>query len=124
MKTQSQNSSAKLAIITQKSTLEIYYISYGDNGKWHVIPDYTLQVSQTGFVFSSNNFLLKPFDEITQRLTSTGVMNHIVRKCFDNHRNVDEKNKWSVLTTQSLSFGFTIWLGCCGACIVVFIGEI
>lgn len=105
-------------------TLKLYYLYFGTMGHWHQLPDYALQVSQTGFMFRANNFMFHPFDEMTQWLTTTGVMNFIVKKCFKNKAGYIEKGKWTVLMLRNLEFGFVIWLGCCGICCVVFAGEL
>ncbi|KAL7015543.1 hypothetical protein ACKWTF_016509 [Chironomus riparius] len=105
-------------------TLDLYYIHYGDHGKWHKIPDYTFQVTQTGFVIAANNFMFQIFNQITQRLTSTGLMNHMVQKCFNFQKNESELRKWSILFLEDLEFGFFIWLGFCGVCCVIFIAEL
>ena len=123
--TQSKNSSAKLALIIQSNVLELYNIDKVNNdGKWHVIPDYTLQVSQTGFAFAANNYAYEGFNEITQRLTSAGVMDHMIQKCFGRQKSILDKKHWSVLVINNLEFGFFIWLACCAFCFFIFIFEI
>ena len=91
---------------------------------WNEIPDYSFQVSQSGFAFVPNNFFYENMHKATQQLTSAGMMDYLVEDCFPSTKNIVFYDHWSILTVESLSFGFVIWLGCCGICVIAFTGEI
>ncbi|CAG9805812.1 unnamed protein product [Chironomus riparius] len=121
---QSQNATAKLAFIVQTLVLDMYYIHFSDRGKWHKLPNFNFQVSQSGFFVAHNNFMFEPIDNITQKLISAGIMNYLVQKCSSGLKNINEEVVWSSLVLSSLKFGFVIWIECCGVCCIVFVVEL
>lgn len=105
-------------------SLKIYERLTRQTLNWNEIPDYSFQVSQSGFAFAANNFFYENVDKATQQLTSAGIMDYLIKDCIPSTKNIIIDDHWSVLTVESLSFGFVIWLGCCGICVSAFAGEL
>jgi hypothetical protein len=119
----SQNSSAKVSIIFQETSLNVLQHFVGKSFKWHQLKNENFQVSQIGFFFFPNNFFLNIIDIETQRLTSAGIMSHLLNLVFkDKYSNVSIK-EWKVLTLENLRFGFVIWLWSCAVAVVAFLVE-
>lgn len=91
---------------------------------WYKLKDINLLVSQVGFFFFPNNFFLQIIDESTQHLTSTGIMDRMVKILFKNRNEQKVTKKFKILTMKNLNFGFIIWLWSCFGTFVVFVIEI
>jgi hypothetical protein len=83
-----------------------------------------MQVSQIGFSFFANNYFHRIADKSVQHLTSTGIMFWMIDNEIGFKYKFILKNYPKKLTFENLSFGFVIWLGCCGISILVFACEI
>ena len=87
--------------------------------------DFSVQVSQLGFVFQANNFYLEVANKDLQKLTSAGTMQWMI----ENQR-LAKTLKFEIqiepmkLTIENLSFCFVIWLGFCGLSFIAFVSEI
>lgn len=90
---------------------------------WHQIKDFTVQVSQLGFAFFSNNFFFQIANKAVQQLTSAGIMQWMINKQVGLKLKFETQKDPTKLTVESLSFGFVIWLGCCGICVATFVCE-
>ena len=121
--TQSQNVSAKIAILTEAQVLRTLDYFFIKSTRWYKLPEYTFQVSQLGLVLTANHFLFENVDKMIQRLTSSGIMKFILNKCILPKVNLVVGKTSSVLTLKDLSFGFVIWLSFCGVCFCVFMFE-
>ena len=97
---------------------------FGFQFSWQKIPNFYLDVGQSGFLFNANNFFFHIVDETIQRLVSCGIMNHLIHKSFPLEFKFIVEKSASVLSVEDLDFGFIIWLGCCAVCAVCFILEI
>ncbi|CAG9810963.1 unnamed protein product [Chironomus riparius] len=121
--TQSQNASTRIGLIVQELAVKMFdHFKY--NIKWHKLPNYSLYVGQSGFIFRANNFFFRIVDETIQRLTSGGIMNHLIKKCFPAKTGEVEVKEATVLKIKDLNFGFNIWLGCCAVCASCFVIEL
>jgi hypothetical protein len=121
LKTQPQNSSAKISLVVQSNSLE--YFQQHKSLNWHQLKNINFHVNQISFYFFINNFFLNIVDEAIQRLTSTGIMNFQISLMFTS-RQVNEHKKCKVLTLENLSFGFVIWLCSLVVTVVAFAMEI
>lgn len=119
--TQSKNASAKIAIIVQELTLEMFD-RLGFNIKWHKLPN-CIFVSQSGFGFIQNNYFFDIVDETVQKLSSSGIITRFIEQCYPFKRNQIETKTPSVLKVENLDFGFIIWIGCCLISLVCLICE-
>lgn len=119
---QSKNASAKTAIIIQEFYLNVLE-QFMQSVKWHRLPNFFLSVYNSGFTFALNNFFFDIVDETVQLLTSAGIMNQIIKRCFVTKKNEIELKEAFVLKLKDLNFGFMIWLGCCAVCGTSFVTE-
>ena len=122
--TQSQNSSAKIALVVNSLVLDYYHSELGESLKWHQIKNINFQVNQVGLYFNNNNYFLSIINKETQQLTSTGIMNHLIKRLLHGKRLYVARKKWKVLTLENLRFGFVIWLWSCAVTVAVFVVEI
>jgi len=120
--TQSQNSSAKLGLIIQNHAIIYEELYAGKKLNWHMLTD-SLQVSGAGFAFYANNFFSKVIDRVIKAWIPAGIMDKIMTEFLGNNRNFVTLKKPMVLKMDNLRFGFSIWLGCCGFCLAIFIIE-
>jgi len=121
---QSQNSSAKMSLITEEQSLNLLQYLDGKSLKWHQLKNVNFYVSQIGFFFLPNNFFLHIIDKETQRLTSAGIMNHLLNLIFKDKCSFTFRKEWKVLAMENLQFGFVIWLCSCAVTAVVFVAEV
>ncbi|CAG9799883.1 unnamed protein product [Chironomus riparius] len=119
----SQDSSSKLSLIFQHSVIIFEETKNGRTLNWHQLSDPIL-VTQAGFVFLKNNFYLQVMNRILDAWIPTGIVDKIVEDFLCVKRKFIAIKEPNVLTVYKLSFGFTIWLGCCGMCGLVFAIEI
>ncbi|CAG9810907.1 unnamed protein product [Chironomus riparius] len=122
--TQSQNSSARIAMTMQSMVLDHYEWSTGDSKFWLQIPDTAVQVSHVGFSMFSNNFFMQGLNEVTEHLVMSGIMDKIVRDLMGTKRKFIKGSEPQTLSIENLSFGFIIWMWFCGVCVLVFMLEI
>lgn len=105
--------------------MELRYVqSIYNKINWHKLPNYSLQVSQLGFAFLPNNFFHEIVDKVTRNLNSGGIIDKILDECGFYRKKFKTEKKMSSLKMEKLTFGFVIWIVCCGICIVGFINEI
>ena len=123
-RTQSQNSSARIAMSMQTMMMDHYEWMTGDPKFWLQIPDTTVQVSHVGFSMFSNNFFLQGLNDVTQQLVMTGIMDKTLRDLFGTKRKFSKLSEPKILSLENLGFGFVIWLWFCGICVLVFLCEI
>ena len=121
--TQSMNASAKISLLIQHNTLVGYNFHMKTSKNWHQIKDFSVQVSQLGFAFFSNNFFFRIANEAVQQLCSAGIMQWMIDKQVGIKLKFETQKDPTKLTVESLSFGFVIWLGCCGFCVAAFVCE-
>lgn len=121
--TQSENASAKAALIITQNTITVFEKLWKIKSKWHRIPHYCFQVSQLGFSFPRNHFLFDVANNVSQYFTSAGIMDFLIEKCFPQKIKFIHLKTRIVLTWATLRFGFVIWFGCCGVAFVVFAAE-
>ena len=117
--TQSQNSSAKLALIIQEKALNYYEIRSKKILSWLRLSD-NFQSSASGFGFYGSNFFFPIVDNAAQQLFEAGVMNNLVMRILRTKFKIEKVKNAKVLLVNDLSFGFVIWLVSCGISIVIF----
>ena len=120
--TQSENSSARAAVIIQSSILQKLNQKFESN--WHQISRYKFQVSQSGFAFLPNNFFFAVIDKVTWQLISTGIIDNFINKCFASKLSSKRVEGFKILRLEDLEKIFLISLVAHGVCVVVFICEI
>jgi hypothetical protein len=83
--------------------------------------------SMAGIGMQMNHFMFEHVAKVTDRLLEAGILNN----WYDWHNKmlygmwkIDFENGPKVLTVESLSFGFVLWLGACGVSFAAFVGEI
>lgn len=121
---QNENATAKVAL-----HIDIGVIKFSDSHPqryihWYKIPDYSLQVIHVGFVLAKNNFFFDVLDKNVQKMLSAGLIDPIINDCVQFVPFKFVQNESTIFTLNSLSFGFVIWFGCIGICMVVFLAEI
>lgn len=121
--TQSENASAKIAIIVQQKDVEGYELRNRKKTNWHQLPQYTVHVFQTAFGLSANNFFFDVINKATQQLKPAGIIDRIIEQCYPFKRTLLAEKNWKVLKLNDLIFGFVIWMGWCMVCTGVFFGE-
>jgi len=122
--TQSQNSSAKLALC-----IDEFYHNYQEyllesSLEWNQLKDIILYTTYDAFLFIDNSFYFQMFKKIINDLIPTGIINHLI----ENHYIkkiifLKIKKDPQVLSVDDLLFGFKIWLGSCLISFIAFIIE-
>ncbi|KAL7012313.1 hypothetical protein ACKWTF_014762 [Chironomus riparius] len=123
-KTQSQNSSARIAMTMQSMMLDHYESVTGDAKFWLQIPDTSVQVSQIGFSMFANNFFLQGLNQVTEQLVASGIMCKIVEEVMGSKRKFVKTSEPQTLSIENLGFGFIIWISFCGYCVLIFMLEL
>ena len=113
-----------MSLITEEQSLNLIQNLYGKSLKWHQLKNVNFFVSQIGFFFLPNNVFLHIIDKETQRLTSAGIMNHLLNLVYKDKRSFTFRKEWKVLTIENLQFGFVIWLCSCAVAVSFFILEV
>lgn len=121
---QSQNASAKIALIIIEENLKGFDLVFKKPSKWYKIPNFSILVSQIGFGLSTNNYFFNNIDKLTQHLTSAGILRRFIDQCFPMKRQFTIEKKWKVLIMEDLNFGFVIWFVSCAACIATLVAEV
>ena len=124
LQNQSQNSTGKISLILQESSLDVLQLSLRKSLNWHQLKNINFQVNQVGFFFLRNNYFLPIIDRETQQLTSAGIMNYLVNLVYNNRFLFTSEKEWKVLSIENLRFGFVIWLYSCAVTVVVFVAEV
>lgn len=121
---QSQNASAKISLIMLSTMIDAFEAKAQRSSGWRRLKEIKWQVSQLGFWFHPNNFFFHNVDNVVQWWTATGVMNKIIQNQIGSRYRYVTSKRPQVLTMESLSFGFNIWLGFCALSVVAFIFEL
>jgi len=123
--TQSQNSSAKMALSVDEFNSN-YYQNLGIKAvnSWNKL-ETVLEKSFDAFFFIGSTFYFRMFNKIIDDLIPTGVMNHLIENHYTKKfRKIEnDETEPKVLNYDDLSFGFNIWLGFCLISLVGFIAE-
>lgn len=120
--TQSQNSSAKIAIILQDQAMHYLEINAKNFSTWLRLSD-NFRTSTSGFGFYGGNFFFPIVDKTVQQLTDTGIVNNLVKTVLMTKIKMEKVKNAKVLLVNDLSFGFVIWLMSCGISVVIFACE-
>ncbi|KAL7012311.1 hypothetical protein ACKWTF_014760 [Chironomus riparius] len=123
-RSQSQNSSARIAIVMQSMILDHYEWRTGTTKNWLQIKDSVVQVSQLGFSFFVNNYFYRGMNEAVQQLIATGIMTKVVGNLIGVKRKFVKTSEPRILAIENLDFGFVIWMWFCGICVIVFLVEV
>lgn len=121
--TQSQNGSAKIALVMQENVVANVESLTRTPQDWNRLKDFSIQVSQHGLSFCGNTFFFKVANKAVQRLTSAGIMQKMIDDRINALHKIKTRKKPKQLTVDSLRFGFEIWLGFCGLSTLVFLVE-
>lgn len=122
--TQSQNSSAKTAIVVQDCAMYKFESIYQRSLNWMVLPNYVLQAIHISFATTANNFFFQILDKTARQLTETGIIQQLVSNSYGRKFLKVIENHPVVLKVSDLSFGFVIFVTFLGASVLVFACEI
>lgn len=120
---QSQNSSAKVAIVLQDQALFAFESKLKKSLNWSVLPNVVFGVIHVGFGICANNFFYQILDKTVQQLTETGVLQLMLSNSFGPKFIKKFHKSPNVLSFNDLSFGFVICLVTLGISFLVFLGE-
>lgn len=124
LKTQSQNSSAKLALCVDQFFKNYYENATGMSINWNQL-DEILYTSHESFVFFQLSFFFRMFKKIIDRLIDTGVMKYLAENYYTKElKFLKFKSEPKVLSVDDLAFGFNIWLWVCCVSVSAFIAEL
>ncbi|KAL7051756.1 hypothetical protein ACKWTF_004599 [Chironomus riparius] len=120
---QSQNSSAKMALIVDEfATRFIDRKLNRRTNNWTKLDDFIVFAFHETFFFFKECFYFRMFDRIIDDLIPTGIINHLIENNYTKPWEYDQPEvKPKVLTLDDLAFGFIIWLI---FCLISFIGFI
>ena len=122
--TQSQNSSAKLAMWVDEFFQNDIESKNQTNFDWNQLDEY-LYTSHEAFAFYNVAFYFRMFKITVDRLIDTGVMKYLAENYYTKKLKFEKfESGPEVLAVGDLAFGFNIWLGCCGFSVVIFAIEI
>ncbi|CAG9811064.1 unnamed protein product [Chironomus riparius] len=122
--TQSQNSSAKLALIVDEIFTNYFdSISKQRNHEWNKL-DSVLFTTHDNFIFFGSCFYAGMLHRAINNLIPTGVMDYLIENFYTKRWKFEnEEAEPKVLSLDDLSFGFNIWLGSCLVSFVAFAAE-
>ncbi|CAG9801205.1 unnamed protein product [Chironomus riparius] len=122
---QSQNSSAKMALIVDE--LFTMFLSIKNDIKtlnWYKLDNIVVYTFHDAFVFMDNAFYFRMYNKIINDFIPTGIMNHLITnfyiRKFDYEKIIEDPK---VLNLADLAFGFNIWLCACLVSVFGFIAE-
>ncbi|CAG9810205.1 unnamed protein product [Chironomus riparius] len=123
--TQSQNASAKLALIADEFNVNSYNTEFiKRNSKWNKLKDFDLLTTQNTFYFYGAAHYTRILVNVIESLIPTGIMNFLIEKYYTKKWKFPKIEKEpKVLTLDDLAFGFNIWLGCCLLSLVGHVAE-
>lgn len=120
---QSQNSSAKLALFVDDFFQNFHVHDKKSIYQWNQL-DETIYVSVEGFGFHQHSFYFRAFKKVIDRLIESGTMSYLAKKYYMKQRIfMKVENELKVLSLEDLSFGFNIWLGSCFTSALAFAVE-
>ena len=114
---QSQNSSAKIALLVE-DILATYYesVNKGHN-KWNRF-DEDFYTNRVAIVLQQSSFYFRMIKSVVDRLIDTGVVKYLARTRMK-LKYPNPESEPTVLSIDDLMFGFNIWLGFCGISLIV-----
>lgn len=119
-KSQNENASSKLVFYTSRAFHDGHCSKFGSCG---VLLETNTGCSLSSFGFKNRNFVLSDFNEIFDRLLSSGIP----QARWDGTQKIIVKPEESppfVLSIDDLIFAFVVWLIACGVSSAVFLLEI
>jgi hypothetical protein len=124
LESQSQNSSAKLALIVDNVFQNFMQLNDNWRNTWNQLED-PFVISHDFFAFFGASFHFRMFKKLIDRLIDTGVMKYLSDNYYSKPRTFDPiEESPQVLSLDDMIFGFNIWLGACGISLAAFFGEI
>ncbi|KAG5671917.1 hypothetical protein PVAND_002086 [Polypedilum vanderplanki] len=126
---QMYNSSAKLAFLTLKITVDetsIHESLFYQNNKDLAVLKEEFGTIPMIFSVHSNDFFLNHIDSMMKKLLPSGIPQHsyaFKQFMLTDRKKLKFKKVPQVLTVNSLSFGFVIWLIAIGCAVIVFFCE-
>lgn len=122
--TQSQNASAKLALIIRQESIEFYESARKVASNWYTYSDFIVETTQCGLGMLKNHFFLEQLDKVIQRLVQAGIMEKLIVKKIGNSKMFVSLKSPKRFSVDNLSYGFVIWLGFCGISFAAFCFEL
>ena len=122
--TQSQNASAKLALVIDEINLQALNQFTNTNPDWNQIDYGNMFKSQQVFAFHNHAFYFRMLKKTIDDMIDTGQMENLIKNsCSNSENNRDRYDGPKVLAMSDLEFGFYIWIGCCCVSIFGFVLE-
>jgi len=122
--TQSQNSSAKMALCVDEYFKNFIEFRTHKNHDWNQLEDVVLYTTYETFMFHNFAFYFRMFKNVIDNLIPTEIMSHLIETHYTRKWKFEKfEDEPKVLSLDDLVFGFNIWLGCCLITFVVFIAE-
>lgn len=120
IQTQSQNSSAKMALCVDEFLLNHLEFHGQENYKWNQL-NIVIHLKYEAFIFRGYSFFYRMFRKVINDLIPTGIMSHLVNNFYTKSWIFKEiRDERKVLSVSDLLFGFKIWIVCCIASAVTF----
>jgi hypothetical protein len=121
---QSQNSSAKIAIVIDNIAISYYETEYEGRDPWNQLDD-RLFACNIGIAFQHSAFYFRMIKDTVDKLTDTGVVRHLIKtRVLIRRKYPQDEPEPKVFDVDDLLFGFNIFLGFCGICVIVFCVEV
>ena len=120
---QSQNSSAKIALIVNDNEAKNYEIINKGRDTWNKF-DNSFFTTHLGIAVEHYSFYFRMLKNVVDRMTDAGVMAHLMKtKLFNTRSYPKPESEPNVLNIDDLLFGFNIWAGFCGISGFAFVIE-
>ena len=123
--TQSENASAKVALIIAEVDIQHLKQNTKRNIDWNRIGYRNMFTSQKVIAFHDHAFYFRMLKKTIDSMIDTGQMDNLVKISYK--RNLQSfgvtYNGPKVLAMSDLEFGFLIWVGCCCVSIIGFMIE-
>jgi hypothetical protein len=123
--TQSQNSSAKMALCVDEYFENFIESGTQRNHDWNKLEDVVLYTTYEVFMFHNFAFYYRMFKNVIDNLIPTGIMNYLIENHYTRKWKFEKlEDEPKVLSLDDLVFGFNIWLGSCLISLIMFFAEL
>jgi hypothetical protein len=122
--TQSQNSSANMALCVDDYLKNSQEFLSRENIGWNQIQDTVLYTTYDAFLFLDNAYYFPMLVNLINNLIPTGIMNHLIDVFYTKRwKFLKTEKEPKVLNFDDLQFGFKIWFGSCLIAFLTFLLE-
>jgi hypothetical protein len=124
LKTQSQNSSAKIALCVDELFQNHIESITQQNLGWYQLENTVMYTAHDVFAFHGQSIYLKMMTKLIDRMISAGIMNYLIENHYTKKSKFGQFNiAPKTLNLTDFQVCFNIWMGCCALSILVFIIE-